>query len=156
MKRWIQRTLLGLFGAGIIIGGLTACGNRHNHHGMAMTEEDSARYKAKMVDWVGKELELNEQQRQRLGALGDRMREQRLALIGKTTDPRAEVQALVSGAQFDRGRAQALVEEKTGAIRSKSPEVIAAAADFFDSLTPTQQHKVRDFLQRRHGWFGRG
>ena len=156
MKRWIQRTLLGLFGAGIIIGGLTACGNRHNHHGMAMTEEDSARYKAKMVDWVGKELELNEQQRQRLGALGDRMREQRQALIGKTTDPRAEVQAIVAGAQFDRGRAQALLEEKTGAIRSKSPELIHAAAEFFDSLNPVQQQKVRDFMQRRHGWFGRG
>lgn len=148
--------MLGLFGAGIIVGGLTACGNRHNHHSMSMTEEDSARYKAKLVDWVGKELELNEQQRQRLGAFGDRIREQRQALIGKTTDPRAEVQALVAGAQFDRVRAQSLLEEKTGAIRSKSPAVIHAAAEFFDSLNPAQQQKVLDFMQRRHGWFGRG
>jgi hypothetical protein len=47
------------------------------------------------------------------------------------------------------------MEEKTAALRGKSPEVIAAAGDFFDSLTPVQQQKVRDFMQRRHGWFSR-
>ncbi len=156
MKLWIKRTLVGLFGASIIVGGLSACGSREHHHGMAMSEADSAKFKAKMVERVGKELELSEQQKQRLATLGDRMREQRLALVGKTTDPRAEAQALVAGAQFDKARAQAIVDEKTQAIRGKSPEVIAAAADFFDSLNPAQQQKVRDFMQRRHGWFGRG
>ena len=123
---------------------------------MVISEEDSARFKARMVERVGKELELSEQQKLRLGALGERLREQRVALVGKTTDPRAEVQALVAGAQFDKARAQAILDEKTAAIRSKSPEVISAAAEFFDSLNPAQQQKVRDFMQRRHGWFGRG
>ena len=156
MKPWIKRTLIGLFGASIVVGGLSACGYRHHQHGMAISEEDSARFKQKMVERVAKELELNEQQKQRLATLGDRMREQRLALVGKTTDPRAEVQSLVAGAQFDKARAQAIMEEKTNAIRSKAPEVIASAADFFDSLNPAQQQKVRDFMQRRHGWFSRG
>ncbi|MEO6626180.1 MAG: Spy/CpxP family protein refolding chaperone [Burkholderiaceae bacterium] len=156
MKPWIKRTLFGLFGVGIITGGLSACGHRHHEHGMVISEADSARFKAKMVDRVGKELELNEQQKQRLGVVGDRLREQRVALVGKTTDPRAELQALVAGAQFDKARAQAILDEKTAAVRSKSPEVIAAAAEFFDSLNPAQQQKVRDFVQRRHGWFWRG
>ena len=156
MKHWIKRTLVGLFGASIIVGGLTACGSRQHNHGMAMSEDDAGKFKAKMVERVGKELELNEQQKQRLTALGDKMREQRLALVGKTTDPRAEVQALVAGAQFDKVRAQAIIDEKTNAIRGKSPEVIAAAAEFFDSLHPAQQQKVREFMQRRHGWFSRG
>ena len=134
----------------------TACGDRHGGHGMAMSEEDSARFKARMVERVGKELELNDQQKQRLAVLGDRLRDQRIALVGKTIDPRAEAQALVAGPQFDRARAQALVEEKTAALRGKSPEVIAAAGEFFDSLSPAQQQKVRDFMQRRHGWFSRG
>ena len=155
MKSWIKRTLFGLLGIGIITGGLSACGHRHHEHGMVISAEDSARFKAKMVERVGKELELNEQQKQRLGSLGDRLREQRVALVGKTIDPRAEVQALVAGAQFDRARAQAILDEKTAAIRGKSPEVISAAAEFFDSLSPAQQQKVRDFMQRRHGWFGR-
>jgi Spy/CpxP family protein refolding chaperone len=156
MKPWIKRTLTGLFGASIAIGGLSACSHRHEGHGMAMSEEDTAKVKARMVERVAKELELDAQQKQRLAALGDRLREQRVALVGKTLDPRAEVQALVAGARFDRARAQAVIEEKTAALRSKSPEVIAAAGEFFDSLTPAQQQKVRDFMQRRHGWFNRG
>ncbi len=155
MKLWIKRSLIGLFGATLVLGGLTACGHRHSGHGMAISEEDSAKFKARMVERVGKELELNEPQKQRLAILGERLRDQRLALVGKTTDPRAEVQAMVAGPQFDRARAQAVIEEKTAALRGKSPEVIAAAGDFFDSLTPVQQQKVRDFMQRRHGWFSR-
>ena len=75
-----------------------------------------------------------------------------MALVGTTTDPRAELKALVAGTKFERERAQGLVEAKTGALRSKSPEVIAAAGDFFDSLKPEQQQKVRELLSKRHGW----
>jgi periplasmic protein CpxP/Spy len=158
MKPWIKRTLIGLFGASIVVGGLSACGQRHHGygHGAAMSEEDASKFKARMVERVGKELELNEQQKQRLALVGERMREQRQALIGSTTDPRAEMQALVAGAQFDRARAQALIEEKTNAIRGKSPELLTALAEFYDSLNPAQQQKVRDFMQRRRGWFGHG
>jgi Spy/CpxP family protein refolding chaperone len=66
------------------------------------------------------------------------------------------VQALVAGEKFDRARAQTLVTDKTAALNAKSPEVIAALGDFYDSLTPTQQAKVRDYLQGRHGWWHRG
>jgi Spy/CpxP family protein refolding chaperone len=67
------------------------------------------------------------------------------------------VQALVAGEKFDRARAQALVSEKTAAVNAKSPEVIAALGDFYDSLNPTQQAKVREFMQHRNGrWWHRG
>jgi Spy/CpxP family protein refolding chaperone len=69
-----------------------------------------------------------------------------------TTNPRADIEALVAGPKFERERAQSLVEAKTAAVRSKSPEVIAAAADFYDNLRPEQQLKVREFLAKRHGW----
>ena len=62
-------------------------------------------------------------QKQKLGVLADKLQEQRAALKGKTTDPRAEVQALVAGEKFDRARAQALVSEKTAAVSSKSPTI---------------------------------
>lgn len=48
------------------------------------------------------------------------------ALMGTTTNPRAEVATLVAGEKFDRTRAQALLREKTSALTTKSPEVIAA------------------------------
>ncbi len=153
MRPWIRRTLYGIFGATIVVGGLSACGHRHEHHGWHATTKEQAKLRGKDIDRVSSKLELNEAQKQKLGVLADKLQEQRAALKGKTTDPRAEVQALVAGEKFDRARAQALVSEKTAAVSSKSPEVIAAAADFFDGLTPAQQAKVREFMQRRGGWW---
>jgi len=101
---------------------------------------------------AGSDLQLDDAQKARLGTLFDKLDEQRLALVGSTPDPRAELDALVAGTIFDRGKALTLVTEKTDALRSKGPEVIAAAADFYDSLSPDQQARVRAFMERRrHG-----
>ena len=51
--------------------------------------------------------------------------------------------------------AAAAMLSKTGAISEKAPELIGAFGDFYDSLNPEQQAKVREYLQRRrHGWRG--
>jgi len=155
MKAWIKRTLIGLFGASVLLGGLAACSHRgHGEGNWQVSEEDSAKFKAKMVDRVGKELDLDATQKQKLGELADALRAQRTALVGSTTNPRAELQALVTGPTFDRARAQSLVDAKTAALQGKSPEVIAALAAFYDGLNPVQQQKVRDFMGKRHGWRG--
>lgn len=156
MKPWIKRTLIGLFGASILVGGLTACGHRPHAFGANMSAEETAQYRVKMIDRVTSKLDLNADQKQRLTVLADKLREQRTALMGQTKDPRAEVKALVAGDKFDRVRAQTLVTEKTTMLQNKSPEVIAALADFYDSLNPAQQQKVRDFMEHRGGWFHRG
>ena len=156
MRPWIKRTLFGLVGASVLVGGLTACGHGYRHRdGWQMSEADAQKMRERMIDRVSRELTLDDAQKQRLGVLADKLREQRQALVGTTADPRAELQALVSGTTFDRARAQSLVEAKTAAVRTKSPEVIAAMADFYDSLKPEQQQKVREFMSRRHhGWRG--
>ena len=153
MKTWIKRTLYGVFGATLVAGGLSACGHRmEGHHGMRMDAQESAEWRGKMVDRVSSRLDLNAEQKKRLATLADKLQEQRQALVGKTTDPRAEFQALVAGEKFDKARAQALIAEKTAALNGKSPEVLAAAADFYDNLTPIQQEKVREFMKGRRGW----
>jgi periplasmic protein CpxP/Spy len=151
MRPWIKRTLFGVFGASILIGGLSACGHHHGG-GWQMGEADSAKMRERMIERASSKLDLDATQKQKLAVLADKLKEQRIALVGATTDPRAELQALVAGTKFERERAQSLVEAKTGALRSKSPEVIAAAGDFFDSLKPEQQQKVRELLSKRHGW----
>ena len=153
MRPWIKRTLIGVFGASILIGGLSACSHYPHGGDWQTSEADSAKMRERMLERVGKELALDDAQKQRLVVLADKLKEQRAALVGSTTDPRAEFQALVAGPKFERDRAQGLVTAKTDALRSKSPEVIAAAADFFDSLKPEQQQKVREFITKRHhGW----
>ena len=155
MKTWIKRSLYSLVGASIVLGGLSACGHQRNAYGSAMGAEEQAQMRGKVIERVSSKLDLNAEQKQRLGVLADKLQEQRTALVGKTTDPRAEIQALVAGDKFDRSRAQTLVAEKTAAITGKSPEVITAMADFYDSLTPAQQTKVREFMQKRSGWWNR-
>jgi Spy/CpxP family protein refolding chaperone len=155
MKTWIKRTLIGLFGATILVGGLAACGQRH--HGWSGTQvsaEEAAKWRERLLERAAKELQLDAAQQLKLGAVFDKMREQRNALFGSTTNPRAELRSLVSGERFDKARAQALVDEKTNAVRAGSPGTIDALAEFYDSLKPEQQAKLRDFMDKRGrgGW----
>ena len=115
-----------------------------------------AEVRGKMVDRVSSKLDLNEVQKTKLNALADQLEAQRAAFVGKTADPRAEVQAIVAGDKFDRVRAQSLLEDKTRAVQAHSPAVVNAMADFYDSLNPDQQQKVRELMQRRKGWMARG
>lgn len=154
MKRWIQRTLVGVLGASVLFGGLAACSHRPHGWG-SMNEADAAQWREKMVDRVASKLDLDAAQKAKLSALGEAMRTQRQAMMPAGQDPRAEFSAVIAGTTFDRAKAQALVDGKTGAVREGSPKVIAAAADFYDSLKPEQQQKVREFLNKRgHGWRG--
>ena len=155
-RRNFKRTLIGAFTLTLLVGGLSACGHRGHTQAANMSAEQYAQKRDKMVDKAASKLDLNAEQKKRLAALGDTLYAQRTALIGQTTDPRAEMKALVAGDKFDAARAQALITEKTTALQTKSPEVIAALADFYNSLDATQQQKVRDYMDGRGHWFHRG
>ena len=156
MKTWIKRSLFALLGTSVLVGGLAACGHRHHEFGASMSPEKYMQQCDKMVDKVAGRLDLNAEQKKHLQTLGDTLYAQRTALIGQTQDPRAEMKALVAGDKFDTVRAQALITDKTTALQSKSPAVIAALAEFYDSLNPAQQQKLRDFMDGRGRWFWRG
>jgi protein CpxP len=155
MRTWIKRTLIGLFGTSILLGGLAACGHRHQGWGGAqVSAEDAAEWRERVLQRAAKELQLDGTQQQRLGTVFDTLREQRNALVGSTPDPRAELRTLIAGERFDSTRAQALVEQKVDALRGGSPQTIAALAAFYDGLNPQQQQKLRDFIDKRGrgGW----
>ena len=162
MRPWIKRSLIAVFGASILAFGFAACAHRDHHARFGqVSAEDAAKWRGKLIDRAGKELALDDAQKQRLGTLFDKMNEQRSALVesklGTASDPRETMRQLVAGDKFDRSKATALVAEKTDAVRAKSPEVIAAAADFFDALKPEQQAKVREYMNKRGGrWMSRG
>jgi Spy/CpxP family protein refolding chaperone len=150
MKTWIKRTLFGLFATGALLGGLAACSHGVHRHGWhAMSDADMAQMKTRLVDRAASKLDLDEAQKAKLAVLADQMQAQRKAFIGNTADPRADLQALVSGATFDRAKAAALIEGKVGAVQTQSPAVVAALADFYDSLKPEQQAKLRSYMDKR-------
>jgi len=154
MKPWIKRTLIGAFIGVVTLGGLAACG--HRPHG-AMSDEQITAMRGKAVERIAGKLDLNEAQKAKLGLLADELIAQRKTMRG-STEPKAELQALVAGTSFDRSKAQALLEQKTQAVQAGGPKVIAALGDFYDSLNPEQQAQVRAFMsERRHGgWWSRG
>lgn len=150
MKTWIKRTLFGLFATGALLGGLAACSHGVHRHGWhAMSDTDMAQMKTRLVDRAASKLDLDEAQKAKLGTLADQVQAQRKAFIGNTADPRAELQALMAGATFDRTKASALIEGKVAAVQTQSPAVVAALADFYDSLKPEQQAKLREFMAKR-------
>ncbi len=159
MKRWIRRSLIGLLGVGVLFGGLAACSHqRYGHGGLSnLSEADATKLRERLIDKASRELQLDDAQRTRLGQLADALKAQRAALMAGA-NPHTELQALVAGTQFDRARAQALVDGKTAALRDGAPTLITAFGDFYDSLRPEQQQKLRDFMARgreghRHGFW---
>lgn len=151
MRTWLRRSVVGLFGASVLAGGLAAC-SHHPHHGgwgATASDEDVARWQERVTERIAAELELDAAQKQRLAALATVLREQRAAWRAGAPDARAELQNLVKDAHFDRWRAQELVNAKLAALRDSSPKVIAAAADFYDGLNAAQQQQVREFMARR-------
>ena len=153
----IRRVLFAVLAVGLIGCAVTACGHHRDHDwGSTMSQEQFMERRDKMVDRAASKLDLNADQKKLLTAVGDKVFEQRKALIGTSGDPRAELKSLIAGPKFDATKAQTLINDKSGALQTKSPEVVAALAAFYDSLNPTQQQKVRDLMEGHHGWFHHG
>ena len=156
MKPWIKKTLIGLTSATLIVAGLTACGSRGGHHERgSMSEERTVEMRSKVIERVSDKLVLNQAQKRKLGLLADEMIAQRKAMRGDSADPRSEMKTMIAGATFDRDRAQTLLTQKTEVVQAGGPKVIAAMADFYDSLNPTQQAQVRDRMAKRGRWWSR-
>lgn len=155
MKTWIKRSLIGLTAATVVLGGLSACGHRGDH-ARGWRDERITEVRGKVVDKISGRLELNAEQKTKLGVLADQMIASRKAFRGDT-DPRTDMGALIAGDKFDRSKAQQLLDQKLQAAQGNGPQMLGAFGDFYDSLNPQQQQQVREQLQRRgHGWWGRG
>lgn len=155
MKPWIKRTLIGLTATTVVLGGLTACGSRGDH-ARGWSDERITEVRGKAIEKISDRLDLNADQKAKLGVLADQMIASRKAFRGNS-DPRTDLQALVAGNQFDRSKAQQLLDQKLQAAQGNGPQMLAAFGDFYDSLNPEQQKQVREKLERRgHGWWGRG
>lgn len=160
MRNWIKKTLFGLTGATLLIGGLGGCAHRGPHADRGgwsgdWSGERLSEMRGKAIERIGSKLDLDEAQRSKLGVLADELIAQRAAFRG-AGDTRTEMKALIDGASFDRARAQAMLDQKMQAVQGNAPRVIAAMGDFYDSLNPTQQQQVREQLDKRHGWWRRG
>ena len=113
--------------------------------------------RSKVVEKISNKLDLDANQKQKLGALADQIIASRTAFRGDGANPRAEFADVIAGEKFDRAAAQVLLEKKSQAMQGNAPQTIDALANFYDSLNPEQQKVVREKLEKRgHRWWGRG
>ena len=155
MNTWLKQTLIGAAATVALIGSIAAYSQAEpRFHGGPPSAEDIAGHEARMLEHISKSLDLDTAQQAKLKALGAQLHAQHDTLMGSGTDPHTRMKALMAGNTFDRAGAQALVDEKVATLKANSPALIAAAGDFFDSLRPDQQQKVRDFMAKHHGPMG--
>jgi hypothetical protein len=148
-KRKLRRSLFG-FGAGPRFG-------RHGcHRGSGLTPDHSAEQRDWIVNRITDKLSLNAGQKPLLAGLIEQVNAQLQAMVGSTTDPRAELRSWFAGARFEAERAQVLINDKVEKLQTQSPAVLARLATFYDSLNPAQQQRVRDVMDGgRRGLFRR-
>jgi len=136
------RYIVAILGAVGIAVAVAACG----HHAR---EHESGEYAVRHIEKLGKELNLNEAQTAKLNAVTATLRKGRETMRAKHDETRKAALALLDQPKFDQQRALGLVQQATRDINEHAPEVIAVVGDFYDSLTPVQQQKLRTELKER-------
>lgn len=98
---------------------------------------------------IAEQLELNDYQRTKLDAVKQAMRESRKAARAGFAERHQAMLGLIDEPIFDRAQAQTLLEQTTRAMNERGAQMIAAVGEFYDSLAPDQQQKLRAALAER-------
>lgn len=136
------RFAIALLGAVGIAAAAAACGHHAHHH-------DPGGYAVRHIEKLGRQLDLDEAQTVKLNAVAETLRQGREVMHGKHLETRKAALALFEQPKLDRQRALDLVRYTTRDIDDHAPRMIAAVGDFYDSLTPTQQQKLREEVTER-------
>jgi len=147
-----RRTIIYMTGGVLLTVGVVAC-NHGMHYGSA---EERGEW---MVQKVSKELELNEVQLARLAEVKDEFLEARKTMRSDREQTRADVLAMLQQPTLDRDKANAIVGQHIDTINSRTPVIIDAVGNFYDSLDDAQRVELREFIEHkmehhhgRHRW----
>lgn len=106
----------------------------------------------RMIERISHKLELDDSQTAALTALALEASETRNIMRGQEMDTRSEITALISADTFDQGKALSMITDRTTALQTRAPELVAAAALFFDGLSAEQKAEIQEFVSRKgHG-----
>ena len=147
-----KRSIIYMTGGALLTLGVVAC-NYGMHYG---TAEERGEW---VVQKVSKELELNETQQARLAEVKDEFLNLRTTMRSDREQTRSDVLAMLAQPTLDREKANAIVDQKIETINSRSPAIIDAIGNFYDSLDDTQRAELMAFIEHkmehhhgRHHW----
>ncbi len=118
----------------------------------AYANRDGGKFQDRMIERISKKLELTDTQKEALATFGAELAETRELMRGGSTDIRSEMSALVTADTFDQGKALTMINDRAAALQNNAPELVAAAAVFFDGLDASQKEQITKFAEKR----GRG
>jgi hypothetical protein len=129
-------------GGALLTLGVVAC-----NHGMHFgTAEERGEW---MVEKVTKELELNQAQQARLAEVKDEFLNMRITMLSEREQTRADVLAMLQQPTLDRDKANTIVDQHIATINSRSPLIIDAIGNFYDSLDDAQRTELREFIEHK-------
>ncbi|PID64062.1 MAG: hypothetical protein CSB44_00030 [Gammaproteobacteria bacterium] len=119
-----------------------------------------ARFGARMIENVSEQLSLDANQREALDGLRTEFLEMREALRGEG-NMRDTLLEMATADTFDQGAALAMLNTRAEAVQTHAPDLVAAAALFFDGLDAEQKARMTEMAERfdergRHGHRGMG
>ncbi len=143
---WGKRILVAT-AAVVALGGTVGAVKAYNWHSMEQGERvEFMRGKAK--ERMTHRLELNEAQQAEFDQLTQVFATQFQLNAGGMQAWPEQIKSVIDGASFDRAAANQFLSERLSAIATAQPEIINAAADFYDSLDADQQAQIRERLEK--------
>ena len=148
MKPITKRILL-ITTSVVLAASLGACGHRAFH---ASPEERTEH----LVEYISDDLALNETQTTSLNALKTELLAMRKQMKQERESTRGTLQEALSQPTMDRERVVSLIQTRLQSLQDQTPQIVAAAADFYDGLTAEQQQTLREKIEKRmkrhHGY----
>lgn len=105
---------------------------------------------------LSEELELNTAQQEKLEHVVSTLKRQHESMRPQHKQRQQAILALLESPVLDQSRALGLVQDTSAHIAQQAPPVIAAFADFYNALTPSQQTSLRQRIAERMERGGRG
>jgi hypothetical protein len=137
-----KRMMTFVIGGTLLTATVVAC-----NHGMRFgTAEERGEW---IVEKVSKELELNATQEANLIEVKNGFLSLRADLSDDRSQMKTEVLAMLQQPTLDRDKMNAMVNGQMATINSRSPLIIDAVANFYDSLDDTQRSELREFIQHK-------
>ena len=107
-----------------------------------------------ITDRMSRKLDLNDEQRDRLQAFVETLRDLREERQDLRGAMQAEVADLLAAPQLDRDRAVEAIDARVQSMTANKHQVIDAFAEFSDSLAPEQRTRLAALIGERlaHRW----
>ena len=98
------------------------------------------------VEWIAKRLNLDDQQKVKLEAIHEAMRQARQEFRDERAGLLDEITAQIKSDQLDQAKVLQLFEQRLVRMNQAAPQVIAKVAELHATLTPEQKAEVIEHL----------